>query len=96
MNATQGQVKYQFSHTPSSNTCGRKGCQDCMLAIDNKYATMQPLKHVRGVNPFCYMDKGNLLGTKTLVVLIRHYIRDMNGLHLHLHLHLHFNNLAKG
>ena len=32
----------------------------------------------RGVK-FYYMDEGILLRTKTLVILIRHYIRDMSG-----------------
>jgi hypothetical protein len=26
-----------------------------------------------------YMDKGILLGTKTLVLIIRHYIRELSG-----------------
>jgi hypothetical protein len=28
---------------------------------------------------FYYMDKGILLGTKTLVLITRHYIRELSG-----------------
>ena len=28
---------------------------------------------------FYYTDKGIVMGTKTLVILIRHYIRDLSG-----------------
>jgi hypothetical protein len=42
--------------------------------------TVQTLTHARATNKHVYyMDKGILLGTKTLVLIIRHYIRELSG-----------------
>ena len=44
------------------------------FGLDNSSYRAQP--HSIIVN---YMDKGILLGTKTLVLIIRHYIRELSG-----------------